>query len=87
MFCNYILPGSKICLFQQTQNMCITFMQRRPKVFDIGPTLYKCYTNVLLTSKQLTDGWSVAQTSDRLLRHKGCENGEMLNRVGYILFS
>ena len=22
-------------------------MQRRPNVFDVGPTLYKCYTNVL----------------------------------------
>ena len=32
---------------QQTQNICITFVQRRPKVFDVGPTLYKCYTNVL----------------------------------------
>ena len=26
---------------QQTQNICITFIQRRPNVFDIGPTLYK----------------------------------------------
>ena len=25
---------------------CITFIQRRPNVFDVGPTLYKCYTNV-----------------------------------------
>ena len=32
---------------QQTQNICITFIQCRPKVFDVGPTLYKCYTNVL----------------------------------------
>ena len=32
---------------QQTQNICITFAQRRPNVFDIGPKLYKCYTNVL----------------------------------------
>ena len=29
------------------QNICITFMQRRLNVFDVGPTLYKCYTNVL----------------------------------------
>ena len=33
--------------YQQTQNICITFVQRRPNVFDVGPTLYKCYTNVL----------------------------------------
>ena len=32
---------------QQTQNICITFIQRRPNVFDVGPTLCKCYTNVL----------------------------------------
>ena len=32
---------------QQTQNICITFIQRRPNVFDVGPTLYKCYTHVL----------------------------------------
>ena len=32
---------------QQTQNICITFIQRRPNVFDVGPTLHKCYTNVL----------------------------------------
>ena len=30
-------------LSQQTQNICIIFVQRRPNVFDIGPTLYKCY--------------------------------------------
>ena len=29
---------------QQTQNICITFIQRRPNVFDVGPTLYKYYT-------------------------------------------
>ena len=32
---------------QQTQNICITFVQRRPNVFDVGPTLYKYYANVL----------------------------------------
>ena len=32
---------------QQTQTICRTFVQRRPNVFDVGPTLYKCYTNVL----------------------------------------
>ena len=26
---------------------CITFVQRRPSVFAVGPPLYKCYTNVL----------------------------------------
>ena len=32
---------------QQTQTICITFIQWRPNVFDVGPTLYKCYTNGL----------------------------------------
>ena len=26
---------------QQTQNICITFIQRQPNVFYVGPTLYK----------------------------------------------
>ena len=30
----------------QTQNICITFIQRRPNVEDVGPALYKCFTNV-----------------------------------------
>ena len=32
---------------QQTQNIFITFIQRRPNVSDVGPTFYKCYKNVL----------------------------------------
>ena len=36
-----------LCISQQTQNMCITFVQLWPNVLDVGPTLYKCYTNVL----------------------------------------
>ena len=32
---------------QRTQNISITFVQRRPNVFDVGPTLYKCNTNVV----------------------------------------
>ena len=47
---DYIVTGydlTKRLNTQQTQNICITFVQRRPNVFDVGPTLYKCYTNVL----------------------------------------
>ena len=29
------------------KSICITFVQRRPNVFDVGPTLYRCYINVL----------------------------------------
>ena len=57
----YLFLGVHLCKFrvlhnpcssqhlvtQQTQNICITFIQRRPNVFDVGPTLHKCYTNVL----------------------------------------
>ena len=32
---------------RETQHFCITFVQRRPNVFDVVPALYKCYTNVL----------------------------------------
>ena len=32
---------------QKTQHICIAFLQRRPNVLDVGPTLYKCYTDVL----------------------------------------
>ena len=32
---------------QLTQNICITFVQSWTNVEDIGPTLYKYYTNVL----------------------------------------
>ena len=32
---------------QQTQNICTTFLQRRPNAFDAGPTFYKCSTHVL----------------------------------------
>ena len=31
---------------QQAQTICITFIQRRTNVEDVGPALYKCYTNV-----------------------------------------
>ena len=27
--------------------MCMTFVRCRTNVFDVGPTLYKCHTNVL----------------------------------------
>ena len=32
---------------RQTQNICIPFIQSRPNVFEVGPTLYTCFTNVL----------------------------------------
>ena len=35
------------------QDMCITFVQRRPDVEDVGPTLYKCYTHVLCLLREI----------------------------------
>ena len=32
---------------QKAQHICIAFKQRRPNVVDVGPALYKYYTNVL----------------------------------------
>ena len=45
--------GNCICFINkhislQTQNICITFVQRSTNVEDVGPTLYKCYTNVFV---------------------------------------
>ena len=54
--------------FQQTQNICITFVQRRPNVFDVGPTLYKCYTNVLcLLGGHLSPFFSAGKTPHRVV--------------------
>ena len=39
--------SAHISCIPAAQNICITFVRRRPNVFDVGPTLYKCYTNVL----------------------------------------
>ena len=42
---------------QQAQNIWITFVQCRPNVFDVGPTLYKCYTNFVFTGWALLEAW------------------------------
>ena len=39
--------GRVIVTNQQTRNICIIFVQCWTNVEDVGPTLYKCYTNVL----------------------------------------
>ena len=43
----YKEPNAANVTSLQTQNICKPFIQRRPNVFDVGPTLYKCYRNVL----------------------------------------
>ena len=39
-------------LTRQTQNISITFVQRRANVFNVGTTLYKCYVLCLLGTFQ-----------------------------------
>ena len=40
-----------------TQNIFIAFIQRLPNVFDVGPAMYKCYTNILcLLGTNFTQG-------------------------------
>ena len=55
-----------ICLIckqpNKQQNICITFVQRRPNVFDVGPTLYKCNTNVLCLLGCVQRLWLVLQS-------------------------
>ena len=55
---------------QQTQNICIAFVQRRPNVFDVGLTLYKLLTSrkshfhtLMTPSRELvtTKHWAVWQ--------------------------
>ena len=48
--CILLMASSMACSqnhFQQTQHICITFIQCWTNVEDVGPTLYKCYTKVL----------------------------------------
>ena len=51
--------------YQYTQkNTCITFVQCWPSVFDVGPALYKYYTNVLC----LLGGWGGLLWTDNLAK-------------------
>ena len=48
------------------QSICITFVQSRPNIFDVGLTLFKCYTNVCVCvywhasmAQHLSDIWDI----------------------------
>ena len=44
---NSTLPhATAVELLPSKNKTFITFVQRRPNVFDVGPTLYKCYKHV-----------------------------------------
>ena len=47
--CTRVHPfrGEVVDPSQQTQNICMAFVECWTNVEDVGPTLYKCYTNVL----------------------------------------
>ena len=68
---------------QQTQSksICITCVRHRPNVFDVGPTLYKFYTNVLFLlgefiielGPKASCGWGKGRTRKyyKLFNYKG----------------
>ena len=75
---------------QLKQNICITFIQRRPNVFDVGPTLYKCYTNVLCLLEpcqkiwffhpQTTMSWQICR-SDTISAKAATNNCSFLHKL------
>ena len=40
-------PQPAVVPTRSTQHICVTFVQCWTNVEDVGPTLYKCHTNVL----------------------------------------
>ena len=42
---------------QQTRNICITFVQCWVNVEDVGPTLFKCNTNILFFSGLIPEAY------------------------------
>ena len=42
-------------MYPVTQNICLTFIQRRPDVYDVGITLYKCHTIQMFDMVELVD--------------------------------
>ena len=59
-----------------TQNICITFVQCWTNVFDVGPTLYKCYTNVLCVLVKT----GVIEVDQASLGEMGCSTWDTFNQ-------
>ena len=53
---------------QQTQTICITFIQCWTNVEDVGPTLYKCYTHVFCLLCSYQRQYAVVQKQPAVLR-------------------
>ena len=68
-----------VCSFQETQSICITFIQRRSNVFDVGPTLYKCYTNILWDDTTFILWWLSVQN----VTYLACRTPPTINRWIY----
>ena len=51
---------SWISLFSANTKHFITLVQRRTNVFDVGPTLYKCYKNVLCSHGYAVKTFNIA---------------------------
>ena len=49
-----VTSRSQCVVTQRTQKNCVTFIQLRPNVFDVGPTLCKCCANVLCLLGSIT---------------------------------
>ena len=60
---------------QQTQNICITFIQCWTSVEDVGPTFYECYTNALCLL-----GWEQSH-----IRHRWCTHSMLLIRLSFYI--
>ena len=56
---------------QQTKNICITFIQRRPNVLYVGPTLFKFSPNVLCLLG-IPDSSSTTAACSSTFHPKGC---------------
>ena len=63
---------------EQTQNICIIFIQCWTNAEDVGPSLYKCYTNILCLlgrsvqnhSLKLYHHTAIASITARAIRHQ-----------------
>ena len=75
----YVLKNCRI-ITQYAHTICTTFIQCRPNVFDVGPTLYKCGRNGLRLPGSCPSRcrnnwfvhrlrrWSIKQTTDEHIR-------------------
>ena len=76
-FNSALMPAFKIYFSvesQQTQNICTTFIQGQTNVFDVGPTLCKCYTNDLCLLGCLTIDLVFYEFSHDSLLKSGCSD-------------